>query len=64
MNIQTSLDDLTNKVARTVHVLREWRALEYTGHFIDVDEDMKTRIHEVLIRTQEILDEWGYRDVP
>lgn len=62
--IKKSLDELTSRIARTVGVLREWRALEYTGHFIDVDEEMKTRIHDVLVRTQDVLTDWGFKDVP
>ncbi len=62
--IQKSLDSMASRIGRSVAILREWRALEYTGHFIDVDEEMKIRIQETLVKTQDILTEWGYPNVP
>ena len=38
--LQKHLDEWTTRVSKTVALLREWQALEYTGHFIDLHPEM------------------------
>jgi hypothetical protein len=37
-------DDWTSKLTKALAALREWQALEYTGHFIDVEGEPRERI--------------------
>lgn len=63
-NIGEHMDDYVKRISRTVSILREWRALEYTGHLIDVNKSMMSRIRKTSARTQEVLTEWGFEEIP
>jgi hypothetical protein len=61
----TTIKDLTTKISKAVWLLRCWRALDYTGHFINVNPEMKERINEVSENTQKHLtDDWGFKEIP
>lgn len=57
--MQPFLDEFTNKLSEAIHCLQMWSVLNYTGHFIDVHPEMRSRIDPIVEQTNAVLAKFG-----